>query len=383
MCRKAGVDRRKAKLVKILAAAGGSGGHCYPAIAFLQACRKRHPDWMLTLAVDRGVKTLGLEVEAAAAHSIREVESVGFAGLKSLVNIGFWGKLMRGSSQARALLKSVEPDLVIGFGGYGSFPAVWEAESAGVPVILHEQNAVMGLANRVLAVRAQKLAVSLPLKRLPAGVAADRVIQTGFPLRSTLRRLDTAAVRGRFGLDPAKKTLLVFGGSQGSKFINGLMDDLIKDHGVALKNHWQILHLTGRAASGVLDGHDTVTGPFRRWTYSREMDALYTAADLVACRAGSATLHELSYYGKPSILIPYPYARGHQVENARVLADGGAAWLTEEKNTTPATFAAILNQAAADGLKLEQMGRRCSGLLKTDGASALVDLAESLARTAR
>ncbi|MBP9733761.1 MAG: UDP-N-acetylglucosamine--N-acetylmuramyl-(pentapeptide) pyrophosphoryl-undecaprenol N-acetylglucosamine transferase [Candidatus Omnitrophica bacterium] len=379
MCRKAGAARRRADEVRVLAAAGGSGGHCYPAIAFLQACRKRHPDWTLTLAVDRGVKTLGLEVEAAAAHSIREVESAGFAGLKSLLDFRFWGKLIRGSRQAKALLKSAAPDLVIGFGGYGSFPVVWEAESAGVPVILHEQNAVMGLANRVLAIRAKKLAVSLPLKRLPSGARREQVIQTGFPLRSTLRRLDAAAVRGRFGLDPAKKTLLVFGGSQGSKFINGLMDTLIKDHGDVLKANWQILHLTGRASSDALEGHDTVTGPFRRWTYSREMDALYTAADLVACRAGSATLHELSYYGKPSILIPYPYAHGHQVENARVLADGGAAWLSEEKNTTPASFAAILNEAAADASKLVRMAQRSSGLLKTDGASALVDLAECLA----
>ncbi len=364
--------------MKIFAAAGGSGGHCYPAIAFLQACKNRHPDWPLTLVVDRGAKTLGLEVEAAAANSIREIESAKFAGVKSLFKPDFWKKLVRGTRQARELLSQEKPDLVIGFGGYGSFPCVWEAASLKVPVVLHEQNADMGMANRVLSRRAAKIAVSLPLTG--HGVPADKMTRTGFPLRTTLNRMDTAAVRRRFDLDPAKKTLLVFGGSQGSRFINQLIDDCMEQFGKELRDAWQVLHLTGRAPAGTQPRHDVLTGPYRRWAYSREMDALYAAADLVACRAGSATLHELSYFGKPSILIPYPHARGHQLHNARALSEGGAAWIFEEKSASPAAFKALLDRAAADPALLEEMGRRSRTLLKTDGAEALVDLAESFAR---
>ena len=362
--------------MKIIAAAGGSGGHCYPAIAFLQACKNRHPDWPLTLVVDRGAKTLGLEVEAAAASAIREVESAKFAGAKSLFKPDFWKKLIHGTHQARALLREEKPDLVIGFGGYGSFPCVWEAASLKIPVVIHEQNADMGMANRVLSRRAAKIAVSLPLTGSGHG---GKVVRTGFPLRTTLNRMDTAAVRRRFDLDPAKKTLLVFGGSQGSRFINQLIDDCMGQFGRELHADWQILHLTGRAPMGTQPRHDVLTGPYRRWAYSREMDALYAAADLVACRAGSATLHELSYFGKPSILIPYPHARGHQLHNARVLADGGAAWIFEEKTASPAAFKALLDRAAAEPGQLEEMGRRSRALLKTDGAEALVDLAESFA----
>ncbi len=375
--------------MKIFAAAGGSGGHCYPAIAFLQACKNRHPDWPLTLVVDRGAKTLGLEVEASAANSIREIESAKFAGAKSLFKPDFWNKLIRGSRQARELLKQEKPDLVIGFGGYGSFPCVWEAASLKVPVVIHEQNADMGTANRLLSRRAAKIAVSLPLTGMgrsstPADQdgkigQAGKVVRTGFPLRTTLNRMDTAAVRRRFDLDPAKKTLLVFGGSQGSRFINQLIDDCMEQFGKELQDAWQVLHLTGRAPAGTQPRHDVLTGPYRRWAYSREMDALYAAADLVACRAGSATLHELSYFGKPSILIPYPHARGHQLHNARVLADGAAAWIFEEKSASPAAFKTLLDRAAADPALLEEMGRRSRTLLKTDGAEALVDLAESFA----
>lgn len=364
--------------MKIIAAAGGSGGHCYPAIAFLQACKNRHPDWKLTLVVDRGAKTLGLEVEASAAHSILEVGSVRFAGARSLVRPAFWGTLLRGLGQARELLREERPDLVVGFGGYGSFPVVWEAGGRKVPVIVHEQNAAMGLANRVLKSRASRLAVSLPLLKPAYRGQSGRTVQTGFPLRSTLRRMDAAAVRRRFDLDPSKKTLLVFGGSQGSRFINELIGDLIRDHGRELQERWQVLHLTGRAAAGVPAGDDQRTGPFRRWTYSREMDALYTAADLAVCRAGSATLHELSYFGKPSILIPYPHARAHQLYNARVLERGGAARILREREASPAALKRCLDEMAADPALLEEMGRRCAALLKTSGADALVDLAEEL-----
>jgi UDP-N-acetylglucosamine--N-acetylmuramyl-(pentapeptide) pyrophosphoryl-undecaprenol N-acetylglucosamine transferase len=375
--------------VKIFAAAGGSGGHCYPAIAFLQACKNRHPDWPLTLVVDRGAKTLGLEVEASAASAIIEIESAKFAGAKSLFKPEFWRKLFRGTRQARELLKREKPDLVVGFGGYGSFPCVWEAASLKVPVVVHEQNADLGTANRVLSRRAAKIAVSLPLAGPGQGKVAavqgtpdgraGKVVRTGFPLRTTLNRMDPAAVRRRFELDPAKKTLLVFGGSQGSRFINQLIDDCMERYGRELGDAWQVLHLTGRAPAGTQPRHDVLTGPYRRWAYSREMDALYAAADLVACRAGSATLHELSYFGKPSILIPYPHARGHQLHNARALADGGAAWIFEEKTASPAAFKALLDRAAADPALLEEMGRRSLALLKTDGAEALVDLAESFA----
>ncbi len=364
----------------LIAAAGGSGGHCYPAIAFLQACKNRHPDWKLTLAVDRGSKTLGLELEAAAAGSVREIASAKYAGTKSLVSLKFWSALAKGSGEAKQLLRETGADLVAGFGGYGSFPVVWEAASMGIPTIVHEQNAVLGMANRVLAGRVTRLAVSLELATPPFKSRPERLAHTGFPLRTSLRRMDRESVLRRFDLDPAKRVLLVFGGSQGSRFLNQLMDDLIKVHGRELERTWQILHLTGRVMPGGGPPRpDILTGSYRRWTYSREMDALYTAADLAVCRAGSATLHELAYYARPALFIPYPYAHGHQLLNARVVADGGGAWILEEKECTLDQFKGYLDQAAADPAALRQMGENAGRLLKTDGAAALVDLAEQLA----
>lgn len=364
--------------MKIVAAAGGSGGHCYPAIAFLQACKDRHPDWTLTLVVDRGAKTMGLELEASAANSVREVESAKFGGVRSLAQPAFWSRLLRGSRQARSLLRELQADAVVGFGGYGSFPIVWEAGSLRIPTVVHEQNAVMGMANRMLKGRVTRLAVSLELAEPPYRGQPERVVRTGFPLRASLRRLDRDSVRRRLGLDPAKKTLLVFGGSQGSRFINELIEDALKTHRARLEASWQILHLTGRAAAGTAERPDLVTGAYRRWAYSREMDALYTAADLVVSRAGSATLHELSHYAKPSLLIPYPYARAHQLQNARVLETAGAAWILEESRCSVDRLMGLLDEAAARPDTLERMAARAAQALKTDGAKALVDLVESL-----
>ena len=375
--------------MNVVAAAGGSGGHCYPAVAFLQACKERHPDWTLTLAVNRGARTMGLELEAAAARAVVEVESAKFAGARSLVTPAFWSKIFRGLKESRRLLTELKADVVVGFGGYGSFPLVWEAASMKIPTVVHEQNAVMGTANRFLRSRAARLAVSIELAASPSAASGGRIVRTGFPVRSTLRRLDREAVIRRLELDPKKKTLLVFGGSQGSRFINRLVTDTLVSFGDKLGADWQVLHLTGRAAAS--DGRTDELRPFldpdlrpgsgrfyRQWPYSREMDALYTAADLVVCRAGSATLHELSYYGRPAILIPYPHANAHQLFNARVPADGGAAWILEENGCSPRRFKELLDQAAAQPETLQKMGQNCSKALKTDGAAALVDLVESL-----
>jgi UDP-N-acetylglucosamine--N-acetylmuramyl-(pentapeptide) pyrophosphoryl-undecaprenol N-acetylglucosamine transferase len=251
------------------------------------------------------------------------------------------------------LLDAEQPAVVVGTGGYAAGPMVWRAQRRGVPTALQEQNAFPGLATRWLAKHARQIHLGFPEARgrLAPGRGTD-VFTFGNPIRPP-EPGDRAGALREMGLDPARRCVLVFGGSQGARALNRALAGALEQ---GLLSMVSVLWGTGTAAEAALAhhaeaGHVVVRGFFD------PMAAVYRAADLVVCRAGAMTVAELCAWGKPSVLVPLPTAAAdHQTYNARALADVGAAVLLPESELTPQSLAGVVSEVVADRVRLASLG---------------------------
>jgi len=298
---------------RIAIAAGGTGGHFYPGFVVAQALRAR--GWEPLTVVRQGDPALpALEKEGLAALP---VDLRGLPRRPGPELFTFARKLAGSLGTLSRALRAFEPDLVLGMGGYLTFPLVFAAWRRGVPRAVHESNAILGLANASAVKLGAQLYWGLP----PEGSSGGKV--AGTPVRPALwTRRDAADARRALGLAPDRPTLLAFGGSQGAQRLNAALPRALQGlPGV------QILHLAGKgkaeeaAAAYRAEG---VSADVRE--YLEDMGAAYGAADLVVCRSGASTLAELAAQRVPAVLVPYPHATaGHQDVNARVLERAGAA----------------------------------------------------------
>jgi UDP-N-acetylglucosamine--N-acetylmuramyl-(pentapeptide) pyrophosphoryl-undecaprenol N-acetylglucosamine transferase len=289
-----------------------------------------------------------------------------YRGPGALVSPRFHSALWRSLFEAGELIGRLKPALVVGFGGYPTVPLVLAARLRGVPTLIHEQNATLGLANRVLACVAQRTAVAFEAP------AIRGFFQAGMPIRPDLRKVPREEVYKILGLDPAKKTLAVIGGSQGARALNDAVGGLVRES--VPGPSWQFLHLSGEADFDAVRTLYLGTGISHRvFSFYEDMSIIYSCADVVLSRAGAVTLHELAFFGKCAILVPYPGAHGHQLANARVLADRGAAFLVEQKDLTAGRLRELLAGLESDPARIRETGERCAGALRTDGARTLVD----------
>ena len=326
---------------RILIACGGTGGHFYPGYALAEALR------------ERGWETLFLlrREDPAAACLKREDLPFVETDLRGMPRRAPWqwpGFLLRVSSSLRFIrnvLIDWRPCRVAGMGGYLTFPAVLAAWRCAVPSLIHESNALLGLANRACLPFVSKALLGLPLAAIPRWPAKVRYQLTGTPIRKSLWRFpEKSAARRELGLEPDKPTLLVFGGSQGARAINRLAPQALAELAGKRPEGLQCLHLSGRhdesevrAAYAGLPLRSVVR------TYQEEMGLAYAAADLALCRAGASTLAEIVAARKPAVFIPYPYsASKHQNANAEALVRIGAARSLPEAGLVPGKLAAIL-----------------------------------------
>jgi UDP-N-acetylglucosamine--N-acetylmuramyl-(pentapeptide) pyrophosphoryl-undecaprenol N-acetylglucosamine transferase len=222
-----------------------------------------------------------------------------------------------------------QPDIVLGFGGYSSFPTVLMARLMGRRALIQEQNVVPGLANRFLAKFVP--AVCVGFRDSVQFFSKGKAVWTGTPQRPLNSTIDRQAAAQRFGLDPAKPTVLVFGGSQGARRINACFFEMFS--ALSDNRRFQVIHATGKNDFSVFEQKYAAFG---RSCYVRafidNIDEAYAAADIVVARAGAGTVTELGVLGIPAVLIPYPGAKNHQVMNAKVLERSGAAVIIEEKS---------------------------------------------------
>ncbi|MBW8765335.1 MAG: undecaprenyldiphospho-muramoylpentapeptide beta-N-acetylglucosaminyltransferase [Geodermatophilales bacterium] len=343
----------------VILAGGGTGGHIEPMLALADALRRRGDgDLTVTcLGTARGMET---RLVPARGYQLRLIPPV---PLPRKPTPDLWrvpGRVWRAVAETRALLDELAADVVVGFGGYVALPAYLAARRAGVPVVVHEQNALPGLANRVGARLAARVAVTVPGTRLPN---AEHV---GMPLRATLTSLDRGArraeARAAFSLDADRPTLLVFGGSQGAASLNRAAvaaADALTAAGV------QVLHARGPKNTDVtVPARPAGSAPYVVVDYLERMDLAYAAADLALCRAGAVTVAELSAVGLPAAFVPLPIGNGEQRRNALPVveagggllvddADLGAAWIEERLVpllTEPAALAGYAAHAAAVGV---------------------------------
>ena len=342
----------------VVIAAGGTAGHVYPGLALADAIRRAEPDARIAFAgTPRGIEKDAVPAAGFPLHTIEVVPWARTLGAKRYLAPA---SLVAASGRARSLLRRLRPDVVVGMGGYASLPVVAGAWTKRIPTLLHEQNTVPGIATVVGARLARRVALSFDETRthLPAG-AETRL--TGNPIRRAIVDLDRARARSdayvTFALEPARTTLLVLGGSLGAARLNDAL--------VALAARWrdrtdlQILVSAGREHGSTLrarldDGGSLIA---RVLDYVERMELAYAVADLAVCRAGAATIAELSAVGVPSILVPYPYARAnHQEANARALERAGGARVILDAAATGDALGEAVDELVRDARRREEMG---------------------------
>ncbi|SER30918.1 UDP-N-acetylglucosamine--N-acetylmuramyl-(pentapeptide) pyrophosphoryl-undecaprenol N-acetylglucosamine transferase [Nitrosomonas sp. Nm51] len=325
----------------ILIMAGGTGGHVFPGLAV--ADHLKSAGWRV---VWLGTKT-GMENRWVVQHDC-EIETIDFSGLRGK-NVMTWMilpiRLLRALMQSLRILRRVRPDVVLGMGGYPAFPGGMMASLLNRPLIVHEQNSVPGLTNRVLAKLADRV-----LLGFPEAIKADKakVTVVGNPVRAEIARLE--APEKRFAGRSGALRLLVVGGSRGAQVLNAVVPQALK---LMPENHRPaVVHQAGENNLGSLRAnYADLDVAAQIMEFIDDMAAHYAGCDLVLCRAGALTVAELAAAGVASILVPYPYAvDDHQTSNARFLSEHQAAVLLPQTDLSPDNLMAILRDLTREKL---------------------------------
>lgn len=347
--------------VRVIMAGGGTGGHLFPALAVAQEFRKRDA---MTEILFVGTK-IGIESRAVPAAGF-PLETIPVRGLKGRGLRGMIQALYgipAGFFQSLGIVKRFAPDCVIGVGGYSSGPFLLAAKTMGIRCAVMELNLRPGLANRIVGKIVER--VFTVYEGTARYFSGRRVIETGNPVRwSTLPQVRK----------DAKFTVLVFGGSQGARHINQSTVEMLK--GLQdLDGEIRIIHQTGQAdIKWVREAYGAGSFDAEVLPFIERMDEAYARADLVVCRAGAATIAELTVFGKPAILIPYPYAAyDHQRLNAEVLRDRGAAEMILDRQLDGGKLAARVRALYQDRARLAAMAQAAKRLGRPDAAKRIVD----------
>lgn len=356
------------EMVRVLVAGGGTGGHLYPGIAVAREWLRRRSDARITFVGT----ARGLEARIVPQEGF-ELDTIRSAGLKGQTT----GALIRGLSllplsvlDAWRVLRARAPDLVIGVGGYSSGPVVLLASWRGVPTMLLEQNAVPGWTNRLLAHTVRAAAVSFE-QTLP--YFHGRGFLSGNPVRAAFLEVSERPPAS------ASRRVLVFGGSQGARAINEAMVEAAP-YLARTGERISIVHQTGQR------DFDKVSGAYRRAglearveRYLDDMPREMEAAHLLVCRAGATTIAEIAAAGRPAVLIPFAHATDeHQLRNARMLEQEGAAEVVEEKALSANALATRITDLIADERRRESMAQAARRLARADAAKVIVDRALEL-----
>lgn len=355
-----------------LLCAGGTGGHLFPAEALAHELVAR--GWSIDLATDERVGRFTSKFPAIERHIIASATPASKNPI-ALIKAGL--TIWRGVREASYVLQKIKPAVVVGFGGYPTLPPLFAATRRGVPTIIHEQNAVMGRANRALAARVTAIAGGF----LPEGqgVQRDKTIVTGNPVRQAVLEASRKIYRPSGRGDPFK--LLVFGGSQGALFFSEAMPAAI----AALpENTRRRLEITQQARP---EDQEAVSKAYAELGIQAEVSPFFAdmaeriaSAHLVISRSGASTVSEISVIGRPAILVPYPYALDHdQAANAAGLAAAGGAEVHQQSTLTTARIAELLGAMMDDAAKLKAMAAAAKSAGRPDATRLLADLTEAIA----
>ena len=355
--------------MRLIVAGGGTGGHLFPGIAVAEEFLARDPhNEVLFVGTERGIESkllprLGYRLECITAAGVR-----GKGGLSQLKGLAM---LLYGYSESRKILKSFRPDAVLGVGGYASGPVVLAARGLGIRRFIHEQNAIPGLTNKILAWVADQVFISLEEAR--KFFPEEHTLLTGNPLRRQIIDALGAEEDHEDATSHDSLRLLVFGGSSGAHSVNlAMVAALSSLQGIP---GLRITHQTGeKDLEEVREAYRSKGVEAEVVPFIHDMSAAYRNADLVVCRAGATTIAEVTACGKPCIFIPYPHAvDDHQRRNAEALLKMDAGFMLLERELSGDRLAAEVKGLMADRERLAATGRAARNLARLDAAKIIVD----------
>lgn len=370
--------------MKILIAAGGTGGHIYPGLSIAEKIKQKYADAEIIFVGSY----VGMEKDIIpkAGYPLEFIRVRGFEKGFSSETLAAIKGVFEGLRDAGKQLKKHKPNLVIGTGGFTCGPLLLIASRRKIPTMIHEQNAFPGRTNRILGKKVDRVALSF--MEAKAYFPKDNTFLAGNPIRDEYKVIDRSACREALGLNPDQKMLLVMGGSQGAKKINDAVVSQIGE--LAGRGDRVIYHLTGPSqyenvcndlAKQGYDFSDINKAPENIMVeaYSNEVPKLLGAADLVICRAGAMSVAEITAAGVPSILIPYPLAAGdHQTFNAQVVANADAGILIPEEELTNQRLRETVDQLFSDEKRLNSMSERAKSIALYDADEVILGEAEKL-----
>ncbi len=360
---------------RVLLTTGGTGGHIFPALAVAEVLRATFPQCEILFMGSEYGPEKALVSKAGIAFEGLAVRGLMGRGMKAFA-AGF--AMMRAILQARRKVKEFRPDVAIGFGGYAAFAPLLAAKLCKVPTALHEQNAVVGVSNKVLGALVDKVFLSMPLASKDSGAkqafATHKSVLTGNPVRAAV------AAIGEKEHDFTGKNLLVVGGSQGAKAINSLLMEYaqrLEAQGITVR------HQTGSNDYARVQQAYTKFGvqQIQAQAFIDDMAEAYAWADVVLCRSGASTVAELAAAGRGAIFVPFPHAtHDHQTYNARLLADFGAAKVFAEKDMQAQGIMEEVMVLLQDAQALENMAKNAKAQGRVHAAQDIVNQLQKLAQ---
>jgi UDP-N-acetylglucosamine--N-acetylmuramyl-(pentapeptide) pyrophosphoryl-undecaprenol N-acetylglucosamine transferase len=369
--------------LRFVVTGGGTGGHIYPALAIARGLQQRFPGCtIMYLGTNRGLEA---DIVPKAGLEFHAVRAVGIKRSLSLHNLKVPWEALAGYREARKLIRHFVPRAVVGTGGYVCGPVMLAAARLKIATLIHEQNALPGITNRILSRMVDRVAVTFEdsLKYFPrrAGVRL-----TGLPVRPEVLSASRERAREKFCVQENELLVLSFGGSQGARSLNRAVAEALGS--LAGRQGLKLLHVTGSGQYAEfmqmiqsqvfgtgLPGNITVV------PYMYEMPEALAAADLVISRAGAATLAEITVRGLPSILVPFPYATGnHQEHNAGALVSRGAAEMIKDAELSGTVLVKMLDKLLGDRDRLGKMAEASRRLGKPRALDDILDLLEEIIR---
>lgn len=367
------------KLGHLIVACGGTGGHFYPALSVAQRyCARGGRATLLVSGKHAGEQAAAAQAVGLPTREIRTVRSP--VGLVEAILFPF--RMLTCLRETRRVLNELQGDMLLGMGSFSAVPPCWVWPWRKKPMVLHEGNAFMGKVNRIFVGHAKAIALSLPLadesqrKGIPAHI-------TGMPLREAVIQAaatpvtasQRAEILASFGLMPERRTMLVFGGSQGARAINTLLAETVLRL-ADLAERLQFILLTGTEENAPLHEAFAQAGLLARIVKGDpEIQRCYQVADLTLCRAGASSICELALFQKPMVLVPLPSAAdNHQFVNARTLEQAGAARCLEQRLATPEVLEKLIREWLAKPEAWQAMGHAAAQFAHPDATRAVVDL---------
>ena len=362
-------------LNRIVFAAGGTGGHIYPAIAIADELRKLNEKTEILFIGAKG--RIEEKIVPASGYNLKTVEVKGFYRSINPKNINVVLKFLEAVRTSKKYLEIFKPEIVFGTGGFVSGPVIWSAVKLGLPSVIQEGNSYPGITVKWLSPKVDRVILNFEetkkyLKR------KDNIVMMSYPVRDNLTRFSKADACKFFGLAPDKKTLFVFGGSQGAKSINNVM---LKSLDLFEKNNIQVIWQTGESIDESSISKAKIYKGIKILKYIDKIDYAYSAADLIVCRSGVSTMMEVAEFGSAVIFVPFELAsENHQERNARTLVNEGAARILLDRELGE-KFTDTVLKTINDNVLLEQMRKNIKQFADKNAAKEIAKYITELAHS--